>query len=68
MIGGTRTIEKLVKMIIHSIKYINKENNDFRENKIGGFSNFSLVTEQFTYSINLIGIYTCINILRPFQN
>ena len=68
MIGGTRTKEKLVKMIIHSIKYINKENNDFRVNKIGGFSNFSLVTQQFTYSINLIGIYTCINVLRPFQN
>ena len=48
MIGGTRTKEKLVKMIIHSIKYINKENNDFRVNKIGGFSNFSLVTQQFT--------------------
>ena len=50
MIGGTRTKEKLVKMIIHILYYINKKNNNFRENKIGGFSNFSLVTQQFTYT------------------
>ena len=40
MIGG----HTLKKSRENNTYYINKENNNFREKKIGGFSNFSLVT------------------------
>ena len=62
MIGGLDT----KKTRENNTYYINKENNNFREKKIGGFSNLSLVAQQFTYT-TVIGIYTCINVPRTFQ-